>query len=237
MDASAELTLFNDWTIAKLREFLRENNQIISGSKKELVERARGVIILKLTAVQGQNNQSEKNSKSSTFPDGEPIPDIRTLSNWSSDFTNIPDFSEKDIYNYLVIKMNTKRQLKSKVFLEDKHVHSVEYNPINNESSHCAIRCKVIPSFPSADMSKRPDYDVSTFLSKVTGNVFAAHCTCTAGYVNCNCVHYRARSMYTFPFSLYISLKQDIFKRVFVVIFCQILKKFLLVKVNSICTL
>ena len=75
MDASSELTLFNDWTIAKLREFLRENNQIISGSKKELVERARGVIILKLTAVQGQNNQSEKNSKSSTFPDGEPIPD------------------------------------------------------------------------------------------------------------------------------------------------------------------
>lgn len=36
MDASAELTLLNDWTIAKLREVLRENNQIISGSKRNL---------------------------------------------------------------------------------------------------------------------------------------------------------------------------------------------------------
>lgn len=59
----------------------------------------------------------------------------------------------------------------------------MEYSPLSNESFHCAIRCKVIRSFPSTGISKRPNYDVSTCLSKVTGNEFAAHCTCTTGYV------------------------------------------------------
>ena len=188
MDAKSDnvdITLFNDWKLPDLREFLKENNQIVSGSKKELIERARGVLILKLTAVEEQNNTTvgRSSSRPSTFPDGQPIPLLNVLSNWTTELSNIPEFSEKDIYNYLVIKMNTKRQLKSKVFVEDKHVHTVEYSPISENCTHCAIRCKVIPSFPSADVKKRPDYDVSVLLSKVTGNIFAAHCTCTAGYV------------------------------------------------------
>jgi hypothetical protein len=129
----------------KLRHFLQENNQIISGSKKELIERARGVLVLRLTAVDGDSDSGDGSLEPKiSFPDGRPLPNINLLTNWTTDFANIPDFTEKDIYNYLVIKMNIKRQLKSKVFLEDKHVHSVEYSPISDDSSHGVIRCKVI---------------------------------------------------------------------------------------------
>ncbi len=50
------------------------------------------------------------------------------IDSWSSDAGLIPDCSEKEIYNYFVLKLNTKRPLKSKVMYEDRHIHSVQVN-------------------------------------------------------------------------------------------------------------
>jgi len=106
--------------------------------------------------------------------------------------TLIPDFSEKDLYNYLVLSrqrtfdnapMGAVKQLKAKVFYEDNHVHSIRHSPINEHCSHCYVLCEVVPSMPTADTKKNPDYSVWISLSKLTGQVHAADCICPAGYV------------------------------------------------------
>ena len=38
----------------------------------------------------------------------------KNIDKWKDDVSMIPDLSEKDIYNYFVYKLDTKRQLKSK---------------------------------------------------------------------------------------------------------------------------
>ena len=84
----------------------------------------RGVLVLKLTAVDKREiNQYDVDRKTNaSFSDGNPIPNLNSLTNLLKDFCKIPDCTEKDIYNYLVIKMNIKSQLKSKNFQEDKNV-------------------------------------------------------------------------------------------------------------------
>ncbi|XP_069133552.1 uncharacterized protein [Argopecten irradians] len=93
----------------------------------------------------------------------------------------VPDFSTKEIYNYVVLKMNRKKQLKSKVFYEDRHVHSLQICTIDENSSHCYVKCKVLPSIPSANRNISPDHDVWVMMSKVSGCVNSAECNCTAG--------------------------------------------------------
>ncbi|XP_052246982.1 uncharacterized protein LOC127855443 [Dreissena polymorpha] len=77
--------------------------------------------------------------------------------------------------------MNSQRHLKSKVFYEDGHVHKVQTSSIDENTSHLYIRATVIPSFPTADKKKSPDYRPWVLLSKVTGCVHSATCNCPAG--------------------------------------------------------
>ncbi|WAR24142.1 hypothetical protein MAR_037811 [Mya arenaria] len=105
------------------------------------------------------------------------------IDSWSDDVSLIPDMTEKDIYNYFVYKLNTKRQLKSKVMYEDGHIHRVQVNNPDENESHCFVRCKAIPSMPSTNQKQCPDYDVWVMLSKMTGCINSAECSCTAGYV------------------------------------------------------
>ncbi|XP_069110245.1 uncharacterized protein [Argopecten irradians] len=94
----------------------------------------------------------------------------------------IPEtFYDKEIYNYIVLKMNSKKQLKSKVFYDDGHVHSVQVATIDENVSHCYVRAKVLPSLPTANKKDSPDYVVWVMLSKVTACVNSAYCNCTAG--------------------------------------------------------
>jgi len=116
---------------------------------------------------------------------------VKTLSGWKDDITLIPDLSNSDLYNYLVLNSQrthdgkptgAKRQLKAKVFYNDRHVHSVEYHEINKTISHCYIRASVIPSIPTQKENKK-DYSVWVCIAKVSGNVQTAGCGCEAGSV------------------------------------------------------
>lgn len=60
---------------------------------------------------------------------------------------------------------NDERQMKSRVFFEDRHVHELLYHNVGDESSHCFVKCKVIPSLPSSNKKENPDYVVSALLS------------------------------------------------------------------------
>ena len=102
------------------------------------------------------------------------------LISWSKDLSNVPDFSEKVIYNYFVLKMNTKWQLRSKVFYKDGHVHDIEYNSVNAHCSHCVVRTSVIPSLLSANTKLNPDHLTFIITSKANGNFQFANCDCAA---------------------------------------------------------
>ena len=89
-----------------LTEGFLKRKQIVSGSKKELIEGARGVLVHTLTAVdkhethQCRVDQHDWKTNAS-FPDGNPISNLNSLSNWTDNFSTIPDFIDKDtVYTY-----------------------------------------------------------------------------------------------------------------------------------------
>ena len=172
-----------------LKDYLRQHSQPVTGKRDNLIKRAKGVKLSQLDDAQQlqQKDLSESFRRSiekNITPLGEVIPDIPKLVNWTKDLQQIPDFGDKDIYNYFVLKMNTKRQLRSKVYYEDGHVHSIEHNDVNEQCSHCVVRAKVIPSLPSANQKQNPDHQTWLIMAKETGNVHSANCDCAAGYVN-----------------------------------------------------
>ncbi|XP_060589858.1 uncharacterized protein LOC132745041 [Ruditapes philippinarum] len=184
---------FDTATIPILKDFLRDRGFPVSGNKKKLIERSKGVITLgkKPLSVLRENDLREKNSRElSRFrtPLGESLPRPEALCDgWTENVHDFPNFTNNELYNYLVLSKErtcdgasnkASRQLKAKVFYEDRHVHSVQYHHINTEISHCYIRSKVIPSLPTPG---KKDYDVWTCLSKVTGRVHSAGCNCNAG--------------------------------------------------------
>jgi len=192
---STENIDFTKLTCAQLRQYLREYGLPVSGSKFELVERAKGCVKLgkkplQTLRIEDENFASERSRDRLVTPLGEKLPEVKTLSGWKDDITLIPDFTNCDLYNYLVLNsqrthdgkpIGAKRQLKAKVFYSDRHVHSVEYHEVNKTISHCYIRASVIPSIPTQKENKKKDYSVWVCISKVSGNVHAAGCGCEAG--------------------------------------------------------
>ena len=87
----------------------------MSGKKNELVERVARALRLRLqnvnTVVHDDRVEFEHREKERLLtPVGEELTHPSCIDKWISDVTMIPDLSEKDIYNYFVYKLNTKRQ-------------------------------------------------------------------------------------------------------------------------------
>lgn len=186
---------FDSFRVNELKSFLRDHGEYVTGTKAELVKRAKGVDILKKTPlseirIQDENRTKERHLERFVSPFGEKLPDPRSLvSGWTT-IMDIPEFSKRDLYNYLVLSKkrtvdnqtnSANRQLKAKVFYEDRHVHSLLFNDIETDCSHCYVKGKVIPSLPSQNEKDKPDYNVWVCLSKETGHVHSAGCNCSAG--------------------------------------------------------
>ncbi|XP_071087830.1 uncharacterized protein [Haliotis cracherodii] len=184
---------FHQMTVKELREYLRERNQKVTGVRAQVLARARGAKALRLdatTLVQPSKGVISMQRKLVT-PSGYRMPDPTTLMiGWNDAVESLPEFSEKEIYNYMVLSnhrtsdkkpMMAKRQMKAVVFYQDRHVHGVALHDIHHDCDHMFVRCRVIPSLPTADARKSPDHDVWASLSKVTGRVHSANCTCAAG--------------------------------------------------------
>ncbi|KAL5016933.1 hypothetical protein ScPMuIL_006522 [Solemya velum] len=183
-------------SVRELKGLLRDRGARISGTKRQLIERARGVINLKLTPRSEVINSDKEIAKQRNFekfttPLGEKLPKPDDVENkWIDSVDTVPAVSTSDLYNYLVLNRNrtfdrnatkAKRQLKAKVFYEDKHVHSIKYCAIKDACSHCYVKCKVIPSLPTGTEKQKPDYATWVCLSKISGHVHSAGCTCSAG--------------------------------------------------------
>ncbi|KAH3748206.1 hypothetical protein DPMN_182644 [Dreissena polymorpha] len=155
--------------VRDLRNFLQDHGEFISGNKTELIARAKGAIAigvkpLKEVLTSDKENGHHRNIDKFITPLGEELPDPMLLkANWTSSVDEIPIIGEKDIYNYLVLntqrtfdnqQMKATRALKAKVFFEDGHVHSLSYNPIKAQCSHCFVKCKVMPSISTQKENK-----------------------------------------------------------------------------------
>ena len=166
---------------------MRRHNQFVTGKKSELVERAKGVRTLGVKDSNQQEwedhaeNESRQKEKQET-PLGERLPDPSSLGSWSDDWMRVPDFSEGNMYNYFVLKMKTKMpEKRGGSYMNDHHIHSVQYHDIDKNNSHCYVKCQCIPSLPSSNKKQDPDHSVWLCLSKVSGQVHFAYCKCTAG--------------------------------------------------------
>ena len=155
----------DSFKVPELKSYLRKFRQNVSGKKKDLVLRAKGVKVLGLQSAESVNSHDEKSLETRRkqkllTPLDEVVPDPLTLKGWSTDLADIPNFTDADVYNYLVLTMKAKRQMKSRVFFEDRHVHELRFHPISDDFSHCLVKCKVIPSLPSSNKKENPDYTV-----------------------------------------------------------------------------
>uniref|UniRef100_A0A0L8HKV7 SAP domain-containing protein n=1 Tax=Octopus bimaculoides TaxID=37653 RepID=A0A0L8HKV7_OCTBM len=167
----------------ELKNYLRLHGQYVTGKEVDLVERLKGIKILSIKNVNELKSTDEKctsdrNKQKLVSPLGEVLPDPNVLkSDWTNDLHNLPNFTENDVYNYLVVRMKLKRQLRSGIFYHDRHIHNIEYHDVIKNYSHCIVRSLVIPSIRTSNKKNTLDHR----MSKVTGNVHLADCNCTAG--------------------------------------------------------
>ena len=180
-------------SVTGLQNYLRLHQQFISRKKSELIERAKGVKKLGLRDANEQEwedleeNEVRQEEKLVT-QSGERLPDPDTLDIWSDNWLEIPDFYQANIYDYFVLGMKTKRPMRSAVYVDDRHVHSLQYHKVQDNNSHCFVRCKVIKSLHSASTKKDRDHVVWICMAKVSGHVLSADCKCTAGCFTGNIV-------------------------------------------------
>ena len=196
-ERTAVIADFDSLTVVELKRFLKDHGEYVSGTKAELVKRAKGTRELRKKTLNVLRTEDEFDANQQNFrrfmsPLGEKLPNPATLiSGWATT-DKIPMFKYNELYNYLVLSKqrtldleenNAKRQLKAKVFYEDRHAHSIEYHDITVENSHSFVKALVIPSFPTRAEKQQPDYKVWISMAKQTGRVHSAGCDCSAGYV------------------------------------------------------
>ncbi|XP_052806542.1 uncharacterized protein LOC128235787 [Mya arenaria] len=185
-----ELTPFK---VVDLKRYLANRKLNVSGLKCELIERIKGAYRLSITdkRVLEERDREERERRATErfiLPCGEGVPPPSTLKAWKSTIDLFPAVEENDIYNYIVLKGDSKRQLKARTYYVDGHVQKVEVHLISEECSHCYVQASVLPSFPTADKRKSPEYQPWILLSKVTGCIHSAFCNCPAGEGEC-CNH------------------------------------------------
>uniref|UniRef100_A0A0L8GK15 SAP domain-containing protein n=1 Tax=Octopus bimaculoides TaxID=37653 RepID=A0A0L8GK15_OCTBM len=167
----------------ELKNYLRLHGQYVTRKKADLFEKLKGIKILSIKNINELKSTDEKcssdrNKQELPSPLSEVLPDPNVLkSDWTKDLHKLPNFTDNDVYNYLVIRRKAKRQLRCGIFYHDRHVHNIEYYDVTENYSHCIVWCLVIPAIPTSNKKNNPDHRVS----KLTGNVHSADCNCTAG--------------------------------------------------------
>jgi hypothetical protein len=184
-----------------LKQFLKENEQPVSGLKPALVERAKGVLDLRADNARrnladsdnDENNEIIPGINEETFrtgasrtgrlltPLGKNLPDPDTLqTDWNDDVTTIPGVTSNEMYNYLVLSnhgtfdqqnLGARRAVRARVFYENRHIHSIQYHDVEQDCSHCFVQALCLPSIPTTNKKKHPDYRVWLCLSKISGRV------------------------------------------------------------------
>ena len=113
--------------VDEVKRYLRRHNQFVTGNKMDLATRAKGIGKLKLVDVEKKGPyEHEKFVKRNQDKliviikwKEIRLPNPRDLSAFSFNLNELPDFKETDIYNYFVLKMGSKRQIRFAVYFHD----------------------------------------------------------------------------------------------------------------------
>ena len=187
---------FSKFKVDELKSYLRERNiQLSDGGKAkrkaellDLCEKAAAMKQRKLdNSAVDKNKLLEEKLKTS---EGK-LPDPKTLKGWTNNFSNIPEFTFADLYNYLVGKEDYSpenlRSFKSLLgfrLFHDGHVDDLKYCPVEG-SSFCFFQFKVKPT----ERAKTEDgyYTYNGFrILKSSGEVDTAYCPCKGGIDGCS---------------------------------------------------
>ena len=180
---------FKAWKKLELQQWLKNHELKVSGTKEELVARVENA---KRTAVETVVERAAREKKEFTKRAAEKVtsptetlPDPKNLKSWTKDLSRLPRLTSKDIVNYLVVgsckfykneDMQCFKQLRAYKFFKDGHVQDIELAFINDRSSYCFVRAKVLPSMKTDRV-----YNTWASMVKDTANVFSADCNCIAG--------------------------------------------------------
>ncbi|KAJ8304736.1 hypothetical protein KUTeg_018319 [Tegillarca granosa] len=110
-----------------------------------------------------------------------------TVSGYTKDFTDIPDFWLIDIFNYLIFKNADYDRKNSKLSspLNDRHVQQLEFNHLSKDDNACLFHAKVKPTQRDSTYLKKECYDLWFALDKSDGYVITGHCECKGGSQFC----------------------------------------------------
>lgn len=119
------------------------------------------------------------------------------LSGWTKDIRRIPEIDIGQVKQYLLLDadgscdnddkpvytkeiLRTYKTCRSWKHMEAGNLHSVAFNPLDNNVKFCVVRASCLPS-----QSTLPE-DVKwlhVILDKDSGRPYGGYCTCTVGYV------------------------------------------------------
>ena len=88
--------------VSQLKDYLRRHHQYITGKKKDLILRAKGVGKLEKNDLEPEQRETDEQRKTQKLvtPLGEKLSHPSTLKTWSKDLFDVPEFKDSDIYNY-----------------------------------------------------------------------------------------------------------------------------------------
>ena len=173
----------------ELKTWLKARELKVSGSKQDLIARVSkakhdGTELLVVKEIREKNEREKRMIEKLKTP-FEDLPNPKTLSNWTTDLSDLPDITIDEIKDYLVYDkckfyvkedMNCLKQLKAFKFFKDGHVQDIKFCDICAASNYCFVKAKILPSM-------RTDRIYETWVSivKETAKVISADCNCTAG--------------------------------------------------------
>ena len=205
MEVSSEKTTFSkDFSklkVDELKNYLRERGiQLSHGGqgkrKAELLDLSQKAAAMKQRKLDDSFEDRTKLPEDKLQTSEGKLPDHKTLSAWTHNFSKIPDFTFGDLYNYLVGKDDYSpenlRSFKSLLgfrLFHDGHVVDLKYCPVEGKS-FCLLQFKVKPTERAKNEDGQTTYNGFVILNS-SGEVHSAFCPCKGGNDGC-CRHVAA---------------------------------------------
>ena len=171
----------NKFTIVELKEYLRQRDLNLSGTKNELCEKvfyAHKLAVPKSLGAQDEERIKKQTSEQKLMVENGLItlPSPENLKQgWQSGSASLPDTTDKEVDSYL--QDAPKAILKGKSLESSRHVFNVECNTISPNLKYCFVRGKCVPQ----ERTHNKPYEPWICLHKESGEVVTAECNCVAG--------------------------------------------------------
>ncbi|XP_060084278.1 uncharacterized protein LOC132563554 [Ylistrum balloti] len=185
------ISRFSSLKVPELKEYLSRRGISVTGIlKNKLVNLCEAVETLNLPV--DPDCLSCKDDSTVTLDKirsvGCPFDNPFTAPGYTSDFSNIPDFSLYDLFNYLINSKADydKKKLKAykscddyRLFI-DGHIEELLFNELKSYPV-CLFKAKCKPTQREVTYLNKKHYDLWILIEKEHSEVKAAYCTCTGG--------------------------------------------------------